>query len=486
MLNRNGKKSVLSASEDVRKRYSNNEKYRDDYYTHALKDSLLFTNNMKRHQIFNTLKNKLVMFHWKLFIYSSLFWVILISYYETSYVKSTLNRCQWNKWEKWDSNGQPHRVALYADPQIMDAHSYPDRPKIINYITRAILDHYHMRNWKYIQYYLDPDTNFFLGDLFDGGRRWDDEYWIKEYNRFHSIFPKKPNRKTVFSLPGNHDIGFGDTVIESSFKRFSTFFGETSSTHDVGNHTFVLLDTISLSDTTNENVSSVPREFLNQYAAQKEHPFPRILLTHVPLWRDPEQQRCGPRRESKKPFPIMRGEQYQTVIENSISQNILSIISPKYVFSGDDHDYCHIKHSYQHNGERHTTDEITVKSCAMNMGINKPAIQLLSLLNDGTTTDTIQTEICYLPNAFLPLFIYIFCAFINLVVIVYVFVAETKPTSQNQLPMPIGIDYDQKKKYQTINKRKHTIIYRLTSIIQHCLSILLIIWLTFYYYYTIV
>ena len=77
MLNRNGKKSVLSASEDVRKRYSNNEKYRDDYYTHALKDSLLFTNNMKRHQIFNTLKNKLVMFHWKLFLYSSLFWVIM-------------------------------------------------------------------------------------------------------------------------------------------------------------------------------------------------------------------------------------------------------------------------------------------------------------------------------------------------------------------------------------------------------------------------
>ncbi|KAK5962146.1 putative lipid phosphatase CDC1 PWA37_000181 [Arxiozyma heterogenica] len=486
MFNRNGRKSILPASESVRIGYSDHEKHKDNYYFHDSKDLLLSKDNINGTSILNMFENQLSTLHWKLFLYSSLFWIVLISYYETSYVRSTLNKCQWNRWEKWSSNSQPHRVALYADPQIMDAHSYPDRPRIINYITRAIVDHYHIRNWKYIQYYLDPDTNFFLGDLFDGGRRWNDQYWINEYERFHSIFPKKSNRKTVFSLPGNHDIGFGDTVIESSFKRFSTFFGETSSTHDVGNHTFVLLDTISLSDTSNENISSVPKEFLNQYSTQKEHPFPRILLTHVPLWRDPEEQQCGPRRESKKPFPIVRGEQYQTVIDSSISQKILSIIAPKYIFSGDDHDYCHIKHTYQHNGESHTTDEITVKSCAMNMGINKPAIQLLSLLNDGTTTDTIQTEICYLPNAFLPLFVYAFFIFANLVLIIYVFVAKSKLISQNYLPMPVGMDYEQKKKYQTINKRKHIIKQSLIPILQHCLLILFVIWLTFYYYYIVV
>lgn len=486
MLNRGGKKSVLPVSDSVRKRYSEYVKDDDYDYSQESKDVLLSKKNTNGNKIFKMFKNQLDKIHWKLFLYSSLFWIILISYYETSYVKNTINRCQWNKWEKWSSSSQPHRVALYADPQIMDAHSYPDRPRIVNYITRAIVDHYHIRNWKYIQYYLDPNTNFFLGDLFDGGRRWDDEYWINEYKRFHSIFPKKPNRKTVFSLPGNHDIGFGDTVIESSFKRFSTFFGETSSTHNIGNHTFVLLDTIALSDTTNENISSIPKEFLNQYAAMKEHPFPRILLTHVPLWRDPEQQPCGPRRESKKLFPIMRGEQYQTVIENSISQKILSIISPKYVFSGDDHDYCHIKHSYQHNGESHTADEITVKSCAMNMGINKPAIQLLSLLNDGTTTDTIQTEICYLPNAFLPLFVYGFFAVVNLILVIYVSLVESKPVAHNYLPMPVGVDYDQRKKHQSINNRKQTIMHCLTSIVKHCFLILFIMWLTFYYYYNIV
>lgn len=148
-----------------------------------------------------------------------------------------MKKCQWSTWEDWPEGAESHRVGLFADPQIMDEYSYPGRPQIVNYFTRVIVDHYHRRNWKYVQYYLDPDSNFFLGDLFDGGRNWDDKQWIKEYTRFNQIFPKKPLRRTVMSLPGNHDIGFGDTVVESSLQRFSSYFGETSSSLDAGNHT---------------------------------------------------------------------------------------------------------------------------------------------------------------------------------------------------------------------------------------------------------
>ncbi|KAG0665521.1 hypothetical protein C6P44_004901 [Monosporozyma unispora] len=439
---------------------------------------------MNQNQTFTYLSKQLKKFQWKLVLYSALFWLVTINYYETTYVKSAINKCKWEKWEKWNSDTQTHKVALFADPQIMDAHSYPGRPRPINFLTRAIVDHYHIRNWKYVQYYLDPDTNYFLGDLFDGGRRWDDEYWIKEYNRFHSIFPKKPNRKTVFSLPGNHDIGFGDTVVESSFKRFSSFFGETSSLHDVGNHTFVLLDTISLSDTTNENVSSVPREFLTQYA-KEEHPYPRILLTHVPLWRDPKEQQCGPERESSNPFPIMRGVQYQTVIDQSISQDVLSTIAPKYVFSGDDHDYCHIKHNYLNGGSSYVADEITVKSNAMNMGVSKPAIQLVSLLNDGSSADTIQTEICYMPNAFIPLLIYAVCAVVNLFVVIYK-VIKTRPRHQNFLPMPVGTDYDNEKNHPSFAKNRHTLLDDVKRTAKYSCAILFIIFSIFYYYYNVI
>lgn len=425
--------------------------------------------------------------HWRLVIYSLMAWCLLINYYERVVVKRALNICQWSKWENWPKEVQSHKVALFADPQIMDNYSYPGRPNFINYITRVLVDHYHSRNWKYVQQYLNPDSNFFLGDLFDGGRNWEDEMWIEEFERFHEIFPRKPGKKTVFSLPGNHDIGFGDTVVEKSFQRFRTFFGETSSSHDVGNHTFVLLDTIAMSDLTNENVSSVPREFLKEYS-NLEHPYPRILLTHVPLWRNSKEQTCGKLRESKKPFPIMKGLQYQTVIDQSISQNILTTLKPIHIFSGDDHDYCHINHPFTNDGHMDQVSEITVKSCAMNMGISRPAIQLISLFNDGASKDTMRTEICYMPDPFKPIWMYIIIAIINLCIAVAVISKKANHKFDDPLPMPLGVDNYQFKSKKEISKfitGKNIVLSKVNmiNIVKHISVVLLGIWFIFRYYY---
>lgn len=396
---------------------------------------------------------------WKLCAVSLIAWFLVINHYEHIAVKHALNKCAWDRWEHWPTDPtlpkkkqhvDSHKVALFADPQIMDKHSYPNRPWIVNYVTQILVDHYHKRNWRYVQYHLKPQTNFFLGDLFDGGSYWDDDYWMKEYNRFNDIFPKKPETRTVMSLPGNHDIGFGDTIVESSLDRFAAYFGPTSSSIDVGNHTFVLVDTISLSDRTNPNVSDVPRQFLNNWTRQA-HPYPRILLTHVPLYRNPEVQTCGKQRESHKKFPIQKGVQYQTVIDSDLSQEVLAKVQPSFVFSGDDHDYCHIKHSY--TTPRNTiaeTEEITVKSCAMNMGISRPAIQLLSLHNDGAApgSPTMQTQICYLPDPYSPIWAYIAMAVCNFLGMVWYLAKFDKVKGariadykdKGELPLPVSAD----------------------------------------------
>ncbi|SCU81817.1 LADA_0C01244g1_1 [Lachancea dasiensis] len=348
--------------------------------------------------------------HWRYLIAWLCLWVCLIQYYEVSVVKRAMKRCQWSNWEEWPETATPHHMAVLADPQIMDAHSYPGRPWIANYFTQQVVDNYHARNWKYMHHILDPHSTFFLGDLFDGGRRWNDSDWMQEYKRFNQIFPKKPNRLTVMSLPGNHDIGFGDTVIPESWARFSTYFGDPSSKWDVGNHTIVLLDTISLSDSQNEAISAVPREFLDRFD-ESPRSTPRVLMTHVPLWRDPNKQLCGAKRESQKPFPMAKGEQYQTVIDWGLSQEVLQKIEPSLVLSGDDHDYCHIEHTYLSDRGSTRADEITVKSCAMNMGISRPAIQLLSLYNPdllSTSKDTYHTNICYLPDPYKALRMYVY------------------------------------------------------------------------------
>ncbi|CAI4348083.1 BDH_1b_G0010500.mRNA.1.CDS.1 [Saccharomyces cerevisiae] len=449
--------------------------------------------------------------YWRYISIVWILWLGLISYYESVVVKRAMKKCQWSTWEDWPEGAESHRVGLFADPQIMDEYSYPGRPQIVNYFTRVIVDHYHRRNWKYVQYYLDPDSNFFLGDLFDGGRNWDDKQWIKEYTRFNQIFPKKPLRRTVMSLPGNHDIGFGDTVVESSLQRFSSYFGETSSSLDAGNHTFVLLDTISLSDKTNPNVSRVPRQFLDNFA-MGSHPLPRILLTHVPLWRDPEQQTCGQLRESKEPFPIQKGHQYQTVIENDISQEILTKIQPEILFSGDDHDHCQISHSYPFQGKTKNAQEITVKSCAMNMGISRPAIQLLSLYNPSDLTmvnaggeyasKTYQTELCYMPDPYKAIRMYLWGLLSSAAFIAYMHffpksfnnrVATimnrvfTRPDGNtSDLPLPTSISKSKSKKSLTHSKYAVNDTRSIKQFLVNAIVLFVSVMPIFIYFYTVV
>jgi hypothetical protein len=150
-------------------------------------------------------------------------------------------------------------------------------------------DNYLKRSYISLQKKLHPDTVFFLGDLFDGGREWKtahgntedplwanglrpaseeayaktwrkkygEDFWLREYNRFGSIFDKFWNiagsdagpwqrgRKLISSLPGNHDLGFGANIKIPIRNRFETYFGEGNRVDVIGNHTFVSVDSVS-------------------------------------------------------------------------------------------------------------------------------------------------------------------------------------------------------------------------------------------------
>src|SRR2546429_2805033 len=97
------------------------------------------------------------------------------------------------------ADSTPHHLVLLADPQLVDPHTYPERPWPLSSLTILQTDLYLRRSTKQIWRYLNPDTIFFLGDLFDGGREWGtpqtsspedrfkrygDEFWMKEYARF--------------------------------------------------------------------------------------------------------------------------------------------------------------------------------------------------------------------------------------------------------------------------------------------------------------
>jgi ethanolamine phosphate phosphodiesterase len=156
----------------------------------------------------------------------------------------------------------------------VDPHTYPDRPWPLSTLTVLHTDLYLRRSFSFIQQTLHPDTAFFLGDLFDGGREWatstsespegrykryGENFWLREYSRFCRIFfdhwgdgGMNPNngqrgRKIIASLPGNHDLGLGVGIQLAVRDRFTAFFGEGNRVDIIGNHTFVSVDVVSLS-----------------------------------------------------------------------------------------------------------------------------------------------------------------------------------------------------------------------------------------------
>lgn len=364
-----------------------------------------------------------------------------------------------------------------------------------------------------------PDSVLLLGDLFDGGREWatrtssspekryagyKDKYWKKEFIRFARIFStgwdkvrsstSARGRKMITSLPGNHDLGFGTGIQDPVRARFESYFGKGNRVDIIGNHTFVSVDTVSLSamdqpdphtgstgtstdgEQPNEWIWKESKDFLdnlNTYkynaeveelralnnqsegtlfrnnvvdvsestVAHRSQPaivgLPTVLLTHVPLYREPATP-CGPHREHHPPsssdqeldrdeqnsIKIGAGYQYQNVLTQAISNEVISKVGPNVVqvYSGDDHDYCEILHREFNGSPR----EITVKSISWAMGVRRPGFMLTSLWNpiDPTTGSaletafpTMQNHLCLLPDQLSIYIQYGYLAFLSVAVL---------------------------------------------------------------------
>ncbi len=194
---------------------------------------------------------------------------------------------------------------------------------------------------------------------------------MTEYRRFTGLFMNgnfdlgnkdgngRTGRKIIASLPGNHDLGFGAKIKKPVRDRFEAFFGEGNRVDIIGNHTFVSVDSVSLSAEAdkskidNREIYAPVQDFLRDVAATKRRAvarelkglngeetslkfphqvddargllirdlvrptmdpgeekaveLPTILLTHVPLYRLPGTP-CGPKREKYPPTTPPSGQ----------------------------------------------------------------------------------------------------------------------------------------------------------------------------------
>ena len=80
---------------------------------------------------------------------------------------------------------------------------------------------------------------------------------------------RESERSLRLYVAGNHDVGFGDTLIRSSMRRYKRVFGSVNYEVNVGNHSLVVLDTLALSSEV-PSIREESQQFLNQIKQGKD------------------------------------------------------------------------------------------------------------------------------------------------------------------------------------------------------------------------
>jgi hypothetical protein len=209
-------------------------------------------------------------------------------------------------------------MAIIADPQLTDWFSY-GQSGLLLMLVETYTDLYMRRSFRRLHKSLQPDAVLFLGDLNDGGRGSNKDVFDKNTGRFFErIFDTRSSawnqapivqdadesavttdapyavnitgryqqrmdvpldsltrewirmqgKSIRLYVAGNHDVGFGNTLIRQSMVRYKQTFGSVNYEVKVGNHSLVVLDTLALSAGTPE-IREESQQFLAQLGEGK-------------------------------------------------------------------------------------------------------------------------------------------------------------------------------------------------------------------------
>ncbi|KAI8910526.1 Metallo-dependent phosphatase-like protein [Powellomyces hirtus] len=346
----------------------------------------------------------------------ALIWVLNLFACEFLLARRYIGACSWPILTQFRRND--FHIAVLTDPQLTDAYSYGQSGLSLK-LTQFYSDLYMKRNFKVLESKLRPDAFWVLGDIMDGAREWEStraRNFEPELARVRKVFKLQNPSTPFFWAPGNHDIGYGDRVVPSAYDRFRTVFGEPNYMVDIGNNTLVVLDTVSLSGHPGAAHYDNARNFLDT-VAKTPVTSPRILISHIPLYR-PDNSDCGKLRKSKRSINQGRGYQYQNLVVEGLSREILDAVKPSLILSGDDHDWCEQIHTL---GNGHSSVEQTVATFSWMQGNHFPGFGLLTLRPanvPGTTDATFKFAACHLPPQLRIYFWYIALLLITLLALI--------------------------------------------------------------------
>lgn len=301
------------------------------------------------------------------------------------------------------------KVAVLADPQIMDKTSHGLAPKSVALeISQFYTDLFMRRAFLASVMPFKPDMILFLGDYFDGGPILSDEEWQESFSRFkHIFYLDTRERQTdiqVYYIPGNHDIGYAYLCPHKPevCRRYEKEFGARNYRFTVGKVDFITIDAQVIDGNPKGDLTSACWDFVKN-VSMDVIPNSRVLLTHIPLYR-PNGMSCGMHRHSPvinqrvSRSPHDQEIVYQNYITEGSSKLLLDLIRPVLVLSAHDHDQCTVTHMSKHGPVR----EQTVGTISWQQGNLYPSFMLLSvsnsmLPNNSSPEEAISSNLCFLP-----------------------------------------------------------------------------------------
>ncbi|XVF23243.1 hypothetical protein REPUB_Repub13aG0019900 [Reevesia pubescens] len=358
--------------------------------------------------------------HEKLALLLCLIWAATILYGEMfSFYMPFLFSCSWphlssSSPSNSTTNGQGYagdyvKVAVLADPQIMDKTSLPLLPKSLALeIVQFYTDLYMRRAFFSSILPFKPDVILFLGDYFDGGPYLSDEEWQESLSRLKHIFGLNTEEIysgiKVYHLPGNHDIGYASLQSHKSQvgRRYEKEFGSRNYRFMIGKVELIAVDAQTLDANRQGNVASASWDLVSNVSSDRQL-HPRVLLTHIPLYRR-DWTDCGPYRSSpiinqRVQHDIHNQEiRYQNYISEESSNQLLNLIKPVLVLSGHDHDQC----TLTHESKSGPVTEHTLGTISWQQGNLYPSFMLLSVSNSSLPAsswpeEAVLTQLCFLP-----------------------------------------------------------------------------------------
>ncbi|KAJ3673211.1 hypothetical protein LUZ60_006585 [Juncus effusus] len=346
----------------------------------------------------------------RLTIFLCCLWSVTILYGEMVSYWVPLWTCSWPS-----SNDNQAKIAVIADPQLMDSTTHGFAPKSFLLESVQFITDIYMRRAFYSSILpFKPDMILFLGDHFDGGPYLSDEEWQGSLSRFKHIFGLNEQRKNpyipIHYLSGNHDIGYSAfyTQHPEVISRYEKEFGKRNYNFSVGKVDFIVVDAQTLDGPKRETETTSSWDFINNISKSNSQN-PRVLLTHIPMYR-PDGTPCGKYRSS----PIINqrvhysafdhGVRYQNYLTKETSNLLLSLLNPILVLSGHDHDQCTVSHSTPSG----SATEHSLGTLSWQQGNLYPSFMLLSVASGNSFNDSssnsdskpnqlVSTQLCFLP-----------------------------------------------------------------------------------------